>query len=323
MANETNLRAGRPLRVVVMRKPDDAQRARIAEAAPDAEVTYLDDDSDLPAVIADADIVAGLVPERHLAGAASLKWIHSWVAGPNDQLFPALVDSKTVLTCSKSNGAIPLAEHAMMLMLMLNRQAMRWIDAQREHRWDRFRHAELNGLTCGIIGTGHSGTDLALKARAFHMRVIGLRRRDVPAPTFDAMFAARDLHAFLAESDFVVVTAPLTEETRGMLGEAEFRAMKRTAHYICFSRGGIADDDALCRALEEGWIAGAGLDAHSEEPLPSDSRFWDLPNVIVTPHNGATTWATFDRSFDIFVDNLGRYVRGEPLVNVVDKQSGY
>jgi phosphoglycerate dehydrogenase-like enzyme len=108
-----------------------------------------------------------------------------------------------------------------------------------------------------------------------------------------------------------------------MFDEAAFRAMKPSAHWICISRGGIADDGALLRALREGWIAGAGLDAHGVEPLPPDSPFWDLPNVIITPHNGATTFGTAQRSVEIFVDNLKRYVAGEPLCNVVDKQAGY
>src|SRR5690606_31987477 len=113
---------------------------------------------------------------------------------------------------------------------------------------------------------------------------IGMRRSDRPAEHFDEIFPRDRLHDFLASSDFVVVSAPLTEESRGMLGEPEFRAMKSSAHYVCFSRGAVADPEALRRALSEGWIAGAGLDAHAVEPLPADSPFWTMPNVIVTPH---------------------------------------
>ncbi|WP_343941884.1 NAD(P)-dependent oxidoreductase [Pseudonocardia zijingensis] len=127
----------------------------------------------------------------------------------------------------------------------------------------------------------------------------------------------------MARSDFVVVTAPLTPETRGMLGEEEFRAMKPTAFFIVFSRGGIADDAALLRAVDEGWIAGAGLDNFGEEPLPADSPFWTARNTICTPHNGATTEATLRRGADIFIDNLGRFAHGEELVNIVDKAAGY
>jgi phosphoglycerate dehydrogenase-like enzyme len=234
-----------------------------------------------------------------------------------------MIDSSVVAISCKGNGAVPLAEHAMMLMLMLNRDARRWLRAQAEHRWDHWNHPELNGLTCGIIGLGHSGQDLALKCKAFHMRVLGMRRTPRPTPNVDELFARAALHEFLAQSDFVVVTAPLTSETAGMLGETEFRAMKPSAYFVCYSRGGLADDGALLRALQEGWIAGAGLDAHGQEPLPPDSPFWDLPNVIVTPHNGASTPFTRQRGIDIFVENLRRYQANRSLLNVIDKEAGY
>ncbi|MBO0745580.1 MAG: D-2-hydroxyacid dehydrogenase [Candidatus Dormibacteraeota bacterium] len=298
-------------------------RPLLEGAAPGVEIRIAEDREALAALIGSADVVAGDVPESLFGRAGRLRWVHSWAAGPNRQLYPAMVESPVLLTCSKGNGAIPLAEHAIMLMLLLNRSGLRWIHAQDEHRWDSFTHGELNGLTCGIIGLGYSGQDLALKAKAFHMRTTGVRRHPQPTPNVDQVYAPEDLRGFLAEADFVVVTAPLTPETRGMLGEAEFRSMKPTAYYICFSRGGLADDAALEQALREGWIAGAGLDAHSQEPLPEDSPFWDLPNTIVTPHNGATTAGTRRRGVEIFLDNLRRFQAGEPLQNVVDKQLGY
>jgi phosphoglycerate dehydrogenase-like enzyme len=155
------------------------------------------------------------------------------------------------------------------------------------------------------------------------MRVIGIRRNARPTPHVDEIFPREKLKDFLGQSDFVVVTAPRTPETVGMMAEEEFRTMKPSAYYICFSRGGVADDTALLRALHEGWIAGAGLDAHGVEPLPPDSPFWTSPNTIITPHNGAATRATRQRGVDIFVDNLKRYVSHQPLSNVVDKKVGY
>ncbi len=312
-----------PLKVLVTGEIDDARLAELRAIAPDAEVTFFAKQADLEAAVGDADVVAGQLSPAALAAAPQLKWVHSWAAGPNTQLFPEFVSSHVVLTCSKGNGAIPLAEHAMMLMLMLNRNAMRWIEGHRNRKWDPFFHGELNGLTVGIIGTGYSGVDLALKAKAFHMRTLGLRRHDTPAPNFDRMYPREKLHEFLGECDFVVVTAPKTPETEDMLGEAEFKAMKPTAFYVCFSRGGVANDEALYKAITEGWIAGAGLDAHGVEPLPADSPFWTAPNTIVTPHNGATTHKTKTRGYEIFRDNLARYVKGEPLINIVDKQMGY
>jgi phosphoglycerate dehydrogenase-like enzyme len=294
-----------------------------ADAPASVRIEYLDEPGELLDRVGDADVVAGHVPAAALAKAGRLRWVHTWAAGPDRALYPEMVASPVVLTCSKGNGAIPLAEQAMLLMLMLNRDALRWVHAQQDRRWERFTHPELAGLTCGIIGLGYSGVDLALKAKAFHMRVHGLRRTSAPAEHVDRMFSRDQLHEFLRSCDVVVVTAPLTAETRGMLGEPEFRAMKSSALFICFSRGGIADDAALQRALEEGWIAGAGLDAHAIEPLPPDSPFWTAPNTIVTPHNGATSPQTPERGVDIFLDNLRRFAAGRELINVVDKDAGY
>ncbi len=312
-----------PLRVLLTGRVTPAQVEEMRSTHPEASIEWFADDAAMLAQIGEADVVLGFVPEEALARADRLKWLHTWQAGPDRQIYPAIVAHPVAVTSSKGNGAIPLAEHAMMLMLMLNRNAMRWIESQRERRWERFTHPELRGLTLGIIGAGNSGVELARRARAFDMRVVGVRQSGRPAEHYDRMYPLAELHDFLGVADFVVMSAALTGQNRGMLGEAEFRAMKPTAHYICFSRGGIADDAALLRALREGWIAGAGLDAHDVEPLPADSPFWTLPNVIVTPHNGATTDATFDRALDIFRDNLGRYLRGEPLRNLVDKQLGY
>jgi phosphoglycerate dehydrogenase-like enzyme len=302
---------------------NEPQVAQIRAAVPEVDCRYFARQADLEAEVESADVIGGPISAEALARARKLRWVHTWSAGPDQALYPEMIASPVVLTSSKGNGAIPLAEHAMMLMLMLNRDAMRWIRAQADHRWEHRPHAELNGLTVGIIGLGYSGQDLALKAKAFHMRVLGIRRSDQPTPNVDEQFPRERLHEFLAQSDFVVVTAPRTPETTGMLGEAEFRAMKPSAYYICYSRGGIADDVALLRALNQGWIAGAGLDAHAEEPLPPDSPFWTAPNTIVTPHNGATTPFTRQRAVDIFIDNLKRYLAGQPLLNVVDKQAGY
>ncbi len=308
--------------LVLVSSVTDDQLAQIRAAAPDATVERVDGDQ-FEARIDAAQVVAGGVTAAHLARAAKLAWVHSWAAGPNHQLIPELVASPVVLTCSKGNGAVPLAEHAMLLMLMLNRDALQWVRAQDERRWARHIHAELNGLTCGIVGLGYSGVDLAQKAKAFHMEVLGVRRNVQPTPYVDEVYAPGDLHRILPRVDFLVVTAPYTPETHGLLGAAEFRAMKPSAYYINFSRGGIADDEALLAALENGWIAGAGIDAHGEEPLPAESPFWNAPNTIITPHNGATTPQTRQRGVDIFVANLERFVAGEPLTNVVDKEAGY
>jgi phosphoglycerate dehydrogenase-like enzyme len=302
--------------------PDDQTEVR--EAAGDREVLFVSQLADAGETIGHAVAIAGTLSGAQLDSAKELQWVHSWAAGANSDLIPEMITSPVTLTSSVGNGAVPLAEHSMLLMMMLNRNVARWSKAQAEHRWDRFTHGELKGATLGIVGLGHAGADLALKARAFHMRVLGVRRRaQLPVEGVDRVFAQDELLEMLPECDFVVVTAPITPGTTSMFGEAEFQAMKPRSFFICISRGGIADDAALLRALEGGWIAGAGLDAHGIEPLPPESPFWDLPNVIVTPHNGATTAGTARRGVEIYLENLRRFVAGEPLVNLVDKTAGY
>jgi len=296
---------------------------QLREIAPQAEFAHFSSNKAMEDEISEADIVAGRVSEQALAKASKLKWIHTWSAGPDAQLFPAFLQHPAVLTCSKGSGAVPLAERVILLMLTLTHDLRRSLAAQNAKRWEPFFHTELTGLTIGIIGAGNSGLDLAQKAKSFHMRVLGIRRSDVPTPHFDKMYAREELHAFLAECDFVVVTAPRTPETTGMLGAPEFAAMKPTAYYFCISRGGIADDDALLSALKQGTIAGAGLDAHGVEPLPPESPFWELPNVIITAHNGATTSQNRERRFQYFLKNLENYLAGRPFFNVVDKNAGY
>jgi phosphoglycerate dehydrogenase-like enzyme len=295
--------------------------AEARAVSPRLDVTVLPGREDLPRLAAGAEVIAGGLPSSLLPGATRLKWLHSWAAGVD--VTPEIRASPVTFTSSKGNGAIPLAEHVILLMLMLARRSAEIMQAQQEHRWAKTVHGELTGQTLGIIGLGNSGSDLARKAKAFHMRVIGVRRTPTPHPDVDAQFPLSRLHHFLGQCDWVAMTAPITPATHHMLGEAEFRAMKPTACYICISRGGTADPAALYRALKEGWIAGAGLDAHETEPLPAESPFWDAPNTIVTPHYGATTPLTYRRGADIFLDNLRRYLVGQPLINVVDKEAGY
>jgi len=310
------------MRIVVIGPYDQEQQDQFRAAAGSADVIFGANPAAVRDALPDADGVVGSLPDELLAGATRLRWLHSPTAGVDKELTPRMLASDVVLTSSAGNGGIPLAEHSM--LLMLNRNVLRWIEAQRNRTWDRFTHGELNGLTVGIIGLGNAGADLALKAQAFHMRVLGLRRRThLPTPNVDRLYRHEELGEFLAECDFVVVTAPRTPDSAGLLGRDAFAAMKPTAYVVCISRGGIIDDDALLDALKRGEIAGAGIDAHGVEPLPADSEFWALPNVIVTPHNGATTPGTARRGRGIVAENLRRFANGETLLNVVDKAAGY
>jgi len=294
---------------------------RLVEAAGEVELRFVGSLDEVADVLDKVEAVIGRVPPDVLVKAPRLRWVHSPSAGVDADLSPEMLASPVVLTSSAGNGGISLAEHSMLLMLMLSRDVPRWMRAQAEHRWDHYRHGELAGRTVGIYGLGNSGLDLALKAKAFHMRVLGVRRRpEQPSPNVDELC---ELDQLLAESDCVVVTAPRTPSTLGVFDRHAFVRMKPTAYFICISRGGIADDDALLEALRSGQIAGAGLDAHGVEPLPPESPFWSLPNVVVTPHNGATSDGTLRRSQEIVAENVRRFVAGDVLRSVVDKSAGY
>lgn len=314
--------AGADLILLLERRWEPSELERLRTLAPGYELVQAERAS--AGELARAVAIAGAIGPDELSRAPRLRWNHSWRAGVDAELFPELVESSVQLTSSAGNGAVPLAEHAMMLMLMLDRDAPRWMDAQRRRTWDRFTHGELAGSTVGIIGLGNAGRDLAQKAGAFHMRVLGLRAHpESPVDHVDRVYGPDGLHEMLAACDHVVVTAALTKTTRGMLDDAAFAAMRPGARLVNVSRGEIVDPEALRRALAEGRIAGAALDAHVEEPLPAASDWWSMPGVIVTPHNGATSHALHERSRQIFETNLSRFARGESLTGVVDKRQGY
>ena len=162
------------------------------------------------------------------------------------------------------------------------------------------------------------------KAKGLNMKVLGLRRQPQrTSPFVDRMVGPDKLYDMLAASDWVVITAALTSETQGLIDETAFKAMKDTAHIINIARGPIIDEGAMIKALEKGWIAGAGLDVFETEPLPEESPLWGMKNVVITPHISGSTPKYMDRLLDIFIENLTRYQAGEPMINVVDKKLGY
>jgi phosphoglycerate dehydrogenase-like enzyme len=211
-------------------------------------------------------------------------------------------------------------------LLQCAKGANRTSRAQVRHEWTRFAPTELRGKTVGIIGLGHIGEEAARLAKAFGCRVIATRRSATSVMSTDYADEVRpagDLLRVLGESDYVVLSMPLTPETRGMIGERELRAMKQTAVLVNIARGPVTVEADLIRALREGWIAGAALDVFDQEPLPAESPFWDMENVIVTPHISGGTEIYNARATRIFAENLRRWLDGKPLANVVDPKRGY
>ncbi|KAF0132426.1 MAG: NAD-binding D-isomer specific 2-hydroxyacid dehydrogenase [Xanthobacteraceae bacterium] len=226
------------------------------------------------------------------------------------------------LASAQGANAIAVAEHAMGLTLALSRMIHTARDNQARKHWRGMisdplaREDELAGKTMLIVGLGGIGGRLARFARAFDMRVVGLKRdTSARVENVDALVGPADLDRALGEADVVALTCPLTPETEGLINAARLKAMKPTAHLINCARGKVVDEDALIAALQAGSIAAAGLDVTREEPLPEASPLWSMENVLITPHTGGETAAYERRVVDLLVDNIGRLSRGEPLVN--------
>ena len=245
--------------------------------------------------------------------APRLKWVHVLWAGLDGLLFPALLESPVMLTNGRGVFARSLAEFVIAGMLWFAKDICRMRRQQHERRWEKFVVEELHGKRLGIIGHGSIGRAAAALAAAFGMKVVGVGRLS-PREEFDEI---------IEQSDYILVSAPLTEQTRGLVGEAEFRRMKPNAVLINVGRGPVVDEQALLEALRERRIRGAVLDVYTEEPLPPDHPLWAMDNVLLSPHCADNTPTWLDEAMQLFVDNFDRFTRGEPLRNLVDKKAGY
>ena len=264
-------------------------------------------------------------PKNLLERTSCLKWVQVMSAGV-DRLPDAILKSSIrIVTTSGLHGA-PMGEVVLEMMLMFAKDAPACLQMKQAREWRRYKPKLLRGQTVGILGLGNIGREVARLCGAFGMKAIGLRRSagpERPFPEVDRVYPREELHQFLAESDFVVLALPLTKETRGLVGEPELRSMKPSAFLINVARGAVVDEGALIRALEDKRIAGAGLDVFIQEPLPPDSRFYELPNVIFSPHISGEMPDYESRATEIFCENLRRYIAGEPFLHEVDKVKGY
>jgi phosphoglycerate dehydrogenase-like enzyme len=263
--------------------------------------------------------------------APALRWVHSAAAGVGGSLFPEMIESELVLTNSAGVHAEPIADTVLAMILYFTRGLDFALAAQARREWDKspFEAAdtpvrEVGGGTLGVIGYGGIGRAVARRGSALGMEVLALKRTPGHTPAgIQLLFGPDGLAELLERSDVVAVCLPETSATRGLLGAEELARMRREAVLINVARGGVVDEEALVAALRARRIRGAGLDVFREEPLPADSPFWSLPNVLVTPHVSGTSRGFWRREVDLIVGNLERYLRGRPLRNVVDKRAGY
>jgi D-2-hydroxyacid dehydrogenase (NADP+) len=273
---------------------------------------------------ADIIIAHKLTPEQ-LAMAKRLQWLHVLSAGVDHLPLDKLAENGIVVTNSSGIHAIPMAEQILGMMLMFARRLHLELRQQMRRTWLRGMQGldELYGKTLGVVGAGRIGQEVARKAKAFDMRVIGVRQRVKPMPWFDEVVPSNQLHDVLAESDYVLLLLPLTEATRHLIGEAELRQMRPSAVLMNFGRGDVVDESALIRALQTGEIAGAALDVFHEEPLPPDSPLWDFENVLISPHKSGISGMYYRRALACFLDNFHAWRAGQPLPNQVDPVRGY
>jgi phosphoglycerate dehydrogenase-like enzyme len=275
--------------------------------------------------------------DRLLVRAPHLSWVHSATSGVERALTPAALERGLVVTNARGVFSRPIAEYVLMMILSVSRRLPQLLELQRERTWQPLEGAELRDVTVGIVGLGSIGRAVGALATAFGCRVVAVRRRPDGEATgeatgdektfgevmLDRVGGPETLPELLGESDFIVLAAPLTPETEDMINDETLALVKPGAWLINVARGRLIDERALLRALRDGPLGGAVLDTFRDEPLPPMSSFYDLSNVIVTPHTAWSSGRVLDRSVELFCDNLRHFAKGEPLLNVVDPTAGY
>lgn len=254
--------------------------------------------------------------------ASRLKWLHVFNAGVDHPIYSEMLARGVRLTTSSGSTAEPIAQTAITGLLMLARHFPRWLAGQRKHVWDPM-HApdlprDLKGQTVLILGLGRIGTEIARLARMLGLYVIGVRRSArKPEDPVDELHPPARLAELLPKTDWLIIACPLSAETRGLVNAELIAKLPKGARVINIARGEVVNEPALIAALQRGHLAGAYLDVFEQEPLPSDSPLWDLPNVLISPHNSAAASGNDERVYHIFMENLRRWTRGAPLLNEV------
>jgi phosphoglycerate dehydrogenase-like enzyme len=305
--------------------------ARLRELFPAHEFVVSTDDGAGLRLIPQAEVAfSSQITRGQFVAARRLRWIHSPSVGIGGMLFPELLASPVVLTNSRGMAADTMAEHVLAVTLALFRRLpLAWqSQAAREWSQDAIGLAgtrTISGSHVLVVGLGAIGTAVATRMAALGAEVIGIRRRDeAPRPAAVARVGTpAQLLELLPSADVVVISAPHTRETRCLIGARELSTMSRDAILVNVSRGQLIDEHALAGALAEKRIAGAALDVFNDEPLPPESPFWTLPNVLITPHTSGFRPDHWDAAIALFAENLRRFEAGRPLLNVVDKHAGY
>jgi phosphoglycerate dehydrogenase-like enzyme len=316
-------------KLIITQDLDTSYNEILKEILPEWDI-YIGKDPTLWAEhLKDAEIIAGWkkeVGQHCLQSPSQLKWLQVWSAGVNSYPLNELETRNISVTSANGVHAYPISETIFGLMLALTRKIHTYVKNQQSKTWHHAHmNQEIHEKTVGIIGVGSIGKETAKIAKAFGMKVIGIRHSGQPEQYVDEMYKQTQLNDILPLCDYVVITLPLTKETHRLFGAEQFKLMKSSAFLINIGRGEIVDESALINALSDKEIAGAGLDVFEKEPLSQDSPLWDLENVIITPHTSGSTQYYNQRVMDdIFIPNLKEYLKGkQPSINLVDFDKGY
>ncbi len=302
----------------------EAVREPLQAAFPKREFRVLSTPEEFAEAIREIEVLFAMRPPRgHWSGATRLRLIQMTGAGV-DSLLPAPdLPERVQIANARGVHAGQMSEYALAMMLAFTRRIPRALEQQRNHDWKLFGARRLEGKTVGILGMGAIGEAVAEKSKLLGMRVLGTQRHPKASPHADRVFGPEETERVVREADFLVVVLPLTEETRGLLGAELLGAMKPSAVLVNMARGGIVDESALLKLLQEGRIEGAAIDVFEEEPLPAHDPLWEAPNTILTPHHAGIARDYMERVGEIFVENIRRLEQGRPLHNRVDRTRGY
>ena len=317
--------------VIVLGGAQEPALNRLSELGPGVKLIRADKASELGPDLAEARVLfqwAGNRDElkRVMAGAPRLEWIHGRYAGLDAILFPELIESPIPLTNGRGSFSQSLGEWVICGALYFAKDLPRMLRAKAERRWIAFDVLELSTQTLGIVGHGDIGRAIARRAKAMGMKVLALRRDISARPgdeDIDQLYPNAELHKMLPLCDYVVAAAPLTPQTRHMIGAPEFALMKPSAIVMNVGRGPVIDEAAIVTALRTKQIRGAALDVFEVEPLPAESPLWGMENVLISFHTADHTKDWLDDAVTLFIEQFDRWRNGKPLKNVADKHAGY
>ena len=317
------------MKVVVASLFGDGFEESLIEEFPEMDFVFAASEEDQAAEIKDADVYMGTPSRDVFLASDRLRWLHCPGTGI-DKLTSILeiVNSDVALTNARGPHAAPMADHVMSMCLAFAHRTNEMMADQQAHVWDTRKYdrsfVEMEGSTMGILALGDIGSAVARRAAGFGMKVYAVDKDPFAAPQgVEAVWGLDRLDDLMRVSDWLVVTAPYTEDSKGMIDASDLALMKPMAHLIVISRGGVVDEDALFDAVRSRSIAGAGIDAFEVEPLPDDSPWWDLDNVIISPHASALTIEMWEGRREIFRENLRRFLANRPFIYVCDKTAGF